>query len=195
VGRALIDCVYGPIKSGKSRLVEALIATCDRPCVVIDYLADLSDDPLVVPPVHDVVRLGARGGREGFRAAIELAAAECYQAGSRVLVVDELDLAVYKGESLAFELPGFYEYISTARHRDCGLILATRRPAAIPPDVRDIATDLHVFRQDADNALRYFADLGIDPSLLTALPGHAYVHRRSGSHHVHRTLWAPCTQE
>jgi len=194
MGRARIDEIFGPIKSGKSKLLEALVATSDRPCVVIDYLADLSDDPLVVGPAHTHVRLGARGGRDGFRAAIEAGAEQCYTVGGQVLVVDELDLAVYKGESLSHELPGFYEYISTARHRDCGLIMATRRPHAIPPDIRDIATGLYIYRQEADTALHYFGDLGIDAEVLTALPRFAYLHRVQGTTHLHPTLWARCPE-
>lgn len=195
MGRAAIVCIYGPIKSGKSKLIERLIATSARRCLVIDYLGDLSDDPLVVPPAHDLVELGAAGGRDGYRAAIELGAQQCWNETGRVLVLDELDLAIYKGESLAYELSDYYRLLNAGRHRDCGTITGTRRPAAIPPDIRDIATDIFVFRPESDNDLKYFKEIGIPPEVLTSLPQYHYIHRCSGTYHVHSGLWTPCPNE
>lgn len=176
--------VSGVRGSGKSSLVSALTqAHCvrGRTAYLLDPMAEYGNLPRTWrfrPPVD---AYGVDDGPlYGYLQAVALHA--WHGHGPRMLVADECNLAVRKGQQGP---PAVNLIAHHGRHRDTGLILVTRQPAECPRSWTSQSVHRAVFHMSEPTNLAYCKRIGLEPEHVQALPRGAFFHFEPG-HGWHR---------
>ncbi len=185
--------VYGRRGSGKTTLVQSLLADCQR-VVCFDPLGQYAREfrwpgAASLQQVHSLVQMG---WRDGFRIAYTPAmdyvgalhslslylwhAQEPYDRGrdrrKLVLVVEEMNLS-YPARQLPSDLGGFPRLVLQGRHRGIEIIGVTQRPALVSADFRGMVAESYVFPLGWDEDRRVFGR-SLAPAI-GALANHHYL--------------------
>lgn len=116
--------------------------------------------------------------------------AEAFRRGSCLVICDEMDLAVGRGQQGPVSP---VRVVMHGRHRDVSYAWACRRPAELPRSYTSQATEFCVYRLTEPADLEYCHKRGVPREWPPALAVGEFVHLVDGSPpHTHHSALEPC---
>jgi hypothetical protein len=167
--------ILGRRGSGKSFLIKNFLRTARLRFVIYDPLGEYGGF-MQADNAHDI--LDYVEAEESFiytsdqDADFERFCQIIYEATDYYIVIDEIDLFTQAG-NMPQSLRKIVRY---GRHKNLGLIVISRRPAAMPREITSQADFILSFTQHEPNDLKYLAEFMTTPNAeaLKSLPKYGY---------------------